>query len=192
MWKFGSWTRRDRWLFLLTIGVILCIMAFPFEKTERTQFPAETMQKQETEVWNQENASKQESAYERRLEQRVRELLLQVEGVGKVDVMIVLKSSAQKVFHQEGSRSSTHTKEEDSAGGMRDQEILEEEQRAATYSTGGEQGPVIEKELYPEISGIVITASGGGNPAIQAEISAAMEALFGIPAHKIKVLKRVD
>lgn len=192
MWKFGSWTKRDRWLFLLTIGVILCIMAFPFGKSDGTSFPKETVANQETEVWKQESVARQENAYERKLEQRVKELLLQVDGVGEVDVMIVLKSSAQKVFHQEGSRSSAHTKEEDSAGGIRDQETLEVEQRAATYSAGGEQGPVVEKELYPEISGIVITATGGGNPAVQAEISAAMEALFGIPAHKIKVLKRVE
>ena len=52
--------------------------------------------------------------------------------------------------------------------------------------------PIVEKELYPEISGIVISASGGGNPTVQAEISAAMEALFDLPAHKIKVLKRVE
>ena len=29
MWKFKSLTGRDKWLFLLTIGVILCILAFP-------------------------------------------------------------------------------------------------------------------------------------------------------------------
>ena len=49
----------------------------------------------------------------------------------------------------------------------------------------------MEKELKPELSGIVISADGGGSTAVKAEISEAMEALFGLPAHKIKVLKRV-
>ena len=53
------------------------------------------------------------------------------------------------------------------------------------------QGPVVEKELTPEVAGIVISADGGGNASVRAEISEAMEALFGLPAHKIKVLKRV-
>ena len=57
---------------------------------------------------------------------------------------------------------------------------------------GSEKVPVIEKELRPEIEGIVVSAQGGGNAAVRAEISEAMEALFNIPAHKIKVLKRVD
>ena len=56
----------------------------------------------------------------------------------------------------------------------------------------GENTPVIAKELRPELSGIIISAQGGGNPTVRAEISAAMEALFGLPAHKIKVLKRVE
>ena len=48
------------------------------------------------------------------------------------------------------------------------------------------------KELDPEISGMVISAQGGDSPKVQAEISQAMEALFGLEAHKIKVLKRVE
>lgn len=50
---------------------------------------------------------------------------------------------------------------------------------------------MVEKELTPEVAGIVISADGGGNASVRAEISEAMEALFGLPAHKIKVLKRV-
>lgn len=49
----------------------------------------------------------------------------------------------------------------------------------------------MEKELRPEISGIVISAEGGGSAVVRAEVSEAMEALFGLPQHKIKVLKRV-
>ena len=51
---------------------------------------------------------------------------------------------------------------------------------------------MVAKEVYPEIAGIIISASGGGNASVQAEISGAMEALFGLPANKIKVLKRVE
>ena len=71
--------------------------------------------------------------------------------------------------------------------------------RAADFQgalSGGGSGqgsvPFVEKELRPEISGIVISATGGGSPTVKAEISAAMEALFGLPPHKIKVLKRVE
>ena len=52
------------------------------------------------------------------------------------------------------------------------------------------QSPVMEKEVKPEISGVVISADGGGSAVIRAEISEAMEALLGLPANKIKVMKR--
>ena len=32
MWKFKQWKGKDKWLFLLTIGIILCILAFPAER----------------------------------------------------------------------------------------------------------------------------------------------------------------
>ena len=126
------------------------------------------------------------------LEQRVREILKNVDGVGAVDVMIVLKSSSEKVLHVDGSSSRTFTEEQDGNGGVRKIDSQEQGQSTVMGSCNGETGPIVEKELRPELSGIVISAQGGGNPTVQAEISAAMEALFGLPAHKIKVLKRVE
>lgn len=35
MWKFKSLKGRDKWLFLLTIGIILCILAFPADRLAR-------------------------------------------------------------------------------------------------------------------------------------------------------------
>ena len=42
-----------------------------------------------------------------------------------------------------------------------------------------------------QVSGIIISADGGGSSVVKTEISQAMEALFDLPPHKIKVLKRV-
>lgn len=50
---------------------------------------------------------------------------------------------------------------------------------------------VFEEEPSQEVLGIIISADGGGSSVVKAEISEAMEALFGLPPHKIKVLKRV-
>ena len=70
---------------------------------------------------------------------------------------------------------------------------IDEIQKAITkllIENNSQNQPIVEKELYPEISGIIISAEGGGSPSVKAEIASAMEALFGLPAHKIKVLKR--
>jgi len=127
------------------------------------------------------------SLYEKELEQRIAGLLDRVEGVGKADVMVVLKSSEERVFHVDKNSRTSATEEKGEDGRtVREQELSE-----STVMGGGNQGPVVEKELTPEVAGIVISADGGGNASVRAEISEAMEALFGLPAHKIKVLKRV-
>ncbi len=131
--------------------------------------------------------------YEQQLEARLRELLSHVEGVGEVEVMIVLKSSEEKVWKTDRDTSYSTTKEIDSNGGSRDirsQEVTEDTILTGQQSSGG--GPLLEKELKPEIGGVVVSAAGGGSPQIQAEISAAVEALFDVPSHKIKVLKRAE
>lgn len=129
------------------------------------------------------------AAYEQQLEARVKEVLSQVEGVGQVDVMILLKSSGQKIYQTDDKNSLSSTKEQDSSGGTRD--IEEQQIESSTVIVGsGQEEALLETELYPEVSGIVISAQGGGTPAVQNEITEAMEALFGLPAHKIKVLKR--
>ncbi len=213
MWKFKSLKGRDKWLFLLTIGVILCILAFPSGKGAGASKSSmaggnaagaavsgfgegmnaggdENMDGQEA----QPAAGRVISDYGQALEDRVKEILKGVEGVGEVEVMIVMKSSAEKIIQVDNTTSRSVTQEQDTEGGTRS--IESQEQEHSTVLTGGSgstgSGPIVTKEVYPEISGIVISASGGGNPAVQAEISAAMEALFGLPAHKIKVLKRVE
>ena len=226
MWKFKSWKGKDKWLFLLTIGVILCILAIPTgsgsgifggdgsgsakktgagleginaeadygENLDGAEMGADAEVGADAKVTDKAipSAAKPASAYEQQLEQRVKDILKNVDGVGEVEVMIVLKSSAEKVIHVDGSRSRSITDETDSSGGARKIENEEQETSTVLTTAGGNNGPIVEKELYPEISGIVISASGGGSPRVQEEISSAMQALFGLPAHKIKVLKRVE
>lgn len=213
MWKFKSLKGKDRWLFLATIGVILCILAFPADRIGRRSggdkgeiadgktadrdpiFGAEQERQQPESIEGDASLPVSAAAgdsYEAALERRVREILKNVDGVGAVDVMIVLKSSSEKVVHVDGSSSHSLTEEKDSGGGTRKIENQEQEQNTVMVSGSGDEAPIIEKELYPELSGIIISAQGGDSPKVQAEISTAMEALFGLPPHKIKVLKRVE
>lgn len=129
------------------------------------------------------------ASYEEGLEQRIRTILSGVEGVGAVDVMVVLKSTEEKVIRIDRNTSSavTEDKAADGTGRVTRQQELSEN----TVFGDGDSSPVVEKQLLPEISGIIVSADGGGSAVVKTEISEAMEALFGLPSHKIKVLKRV-
>lgn len=198
MWKFNGKIKKEQWLLLLLAGAVLMILAMPAGQSQEkgtlydTGISGTEGGKAEEMPGNGGTATFGDNSYVASLEERVKEILKNVEGVGQVDVMIALKSTEEKVLQTDQSTSSSSTKEQDSSGGNR--EILQSDSEETTVLTDSGEGnqPIIQKELYPEISGIVISASGGGSPQIEAEISEAMEALFGLPAHKIKVLKRVE
>ena len=211
MWKFGwkmdrDWIRaNEKWLILLLGGLIFLLAVFPAGEPARGQAGGaadetgragaayeKRSDRQGGAAGRTGDTEKELRAYEREMEERVRELLRHVEGVGEVDVMITLYSSAQKVLYTDEEKSRQEIQETDSAGGTRKQMQEEVRRNALLAGQSGAGEPVIEMELEPEIAGIVISAGGGESAAVQAEISAAMEALFGLPAHKIKVLKRVE
>ena len=184
---------RAKWILMLLGGVLLMLWSFPPGTGEKEGGDMEGQRLKQAATAGEESLNTEE-AYEAVLEERVKELLQNVEGVGEVDVMVVLKSSKERVYRVDTSTSLSETEEEDSQGGRRKSTSsqVEENTLLTGASTGGDGGPLVEKELKPELSGIVISAQGGGSAKVQAEISAAMEALFGLPAHKIKVLKRVE
>ena len=189
MWKFNWKTGKDMWIILLVVGVILLILAFPSGGKKSGGLSAQpTVQLEE----NLAVSAKASVSYEEQLEERVKEILKHVEGVGEVDVMIVLKSSEEKVYRVDKSTSSSITEEEDQNGGTRKVNNQELQENTILPGDSAAKQPVVEKELKPEIAGIIISAEGGASPTVKSEISAAMEALFDIPPHKIKVLKRVD
>ncbi|MEG2427705.1 MAG: stage III sporulation protein AG [Clostridium sp.] len=202
MWKSDLKMSKEKWVILLICGIILLILSFPIGKGGENKVvtgTASTGTESTGEVINGvaaagagSTAGDAERAYEKLMETRVKEILKNVEGVGTVEVMLTLKASKEKVIHVDKDKSRSSTEEKDSTGGTR--KSMSEDIKESTFTAGGGTSgePMIEKELQPEIAGIIISAEGGNSTFVKNEISQAMEALFDIPAHKIKVLKRVD
>ncbi len=107
------------------------------------------------------------------IEKRLEDALSAVEGVGGVKVVIYYKSSAQKTIARD------KTEETD-----KDQKRFEEK---VVLTNGGD--PVVLRENSREIEGVLIVAQGGGSQKTRAELISAAQALLGIEAHKIEVLK---
>lgn len=191
---------KEKVIFLFCSGLLLFVISLPNEKTTAPGWRTGTAEvaadvsgdggTAAAEDAGAEAATKAESSsYEEQLEQRIRELLKSVDGVGEVDVMVVLKSSEEKIWHVDKNSTSSVTEESGADSGS-SRVTREGNQSESTVLDGKSQSPVMEKEVKPEISGVVISADGGGSAVIRAEISEAMEALLGLPANKIKVMKR--
>lgn len=174
IWKLN----KEKLIFLFCAGMLLFLVSLPAEDNGAGADGSE--------AGAAGIGSDVSLSYEQELEARIGRLLSQVEGVGEADVMVVLKSSEERVYRVDQNRMVSQLDGNEDSQGEKRQELSE-----STVLAGQDQEPVVEKELRPEISGIVISAEGGGSAVVRAEVSEAMEALFGLPQHKIKVLKRV-
>ena len=126
--------------------------------------------------------------YEKYLEQKTAQTLGVVDGAGKVTVMITLKSTGQKVVEKDQQSTHQTTKEAGNQGETRESE--EKSLDKTSQGTDGTQIPYVSKENAPEVEGILVIADGGGNAVVAKNLTEAVQALFGVEAHKIKIMKR--
>lgn len=188
---------KEKLIVIFCAGLLLFVMALPGDSDSLVGMSGvggndyeETQMVNTAEIQSvSSGAAGSGTTYEEQLEERIRQILTHVDGVGDVDVMVVVKSSGEKVVHVDKTTSSATT--EETSGGSVIRKQTQQNQSESTVMDGQTSAPIIEKELSPELSGIIISADGGGSAVVKAEISEAMEALFGLPSHKIKVLKRV-
>lgn len=117
------------------------------------------------------------------LEQSLEETLSQIEGVGRVQVMLTVKSANQSVYAYDSRRSESRKTGSDSA------EITSEEQKSMVFSGGSSQTPVTVRTDGPQYQGIVIVCDGADSAAIQLQLTEAVRALTGISSDCISVLK---
>ncbi len=195
MWKFNWKKDKDKFLILLLAGLLLLISGMP-EKQAMDISDQTDMQNSNDQEIAQVSTSRSvvaggDMGYEEKMEKRLKDILECVEGVGKVDVMLVLRTSQEKVFLIDKRNSGTQ-EEDPSDGSKRLTKTWEETWETVLTGNSQEEDAVVQKEIFPEIEGIIICAQGADNTKIKAEISEAAEALFGVPPHKIKVLKRVE
>ncbi len=123
-------------------------------------------------------------------ENRLKQILMQVKNIGKVEVMITVKSSKELVPLKDQTSDSQTTTEKDSAGGNRSSTSdSSQEETVLSQANQGENAPYIVKQIEPEIEGVVVIAQGGDSDRVKSEIVDAIMVLFNVPAHKIKVMR---
>lgn len=203
-----KWLKKDYLLILVLVGVLLLVISIPVgEKKENTT--GSSAGKGITEIVGENTGQGRETSatiggnatpgtmgttdismsYEREMEQRLLALLSGMQGVGEAKVMITLRASEEILLDKEEESSRSETSEADSAGGSR--EVLQRDSRESTVliTSGGENVPVRVKTIYPEIEGVVVAAQGAGTGDVSKQISEMVQVLFGIEAHRVKIVR---
>jgi len=130
------------------------------------------------------------NTYISEMEDKLENILQKVSGIGTVEVMITIKSSSELVPLKDNSSTQESLDEDDGEGGSRTNiNVTREESTILVTDENGNSVPYIIQELEPEVEGVVVIAEGGDDAKIMMDICETAEALFGVPAHKVKVMK---
>ncbi|MFV0440352.1 MAG: hypothetical protein ACK5LV_03550 [Lachnospirales bacterium] len=125
--------------------------------------------------------------YENQLESKLEEVLTKVEGAGKVEVLITLAKSSERVIAKNTNSKMNETTEEKE--GETKSTIDEEVSEEVIFNSKQEETPFIVYDKSPEIEGVLIVAEGGDNVILKDSFVRTTESLLGISSYKISVLK---
>ena len=121
------------------------------------------------------------------LEEKLENILSNIEGVGSVKVFINYSESSETVaMYNENSKTST-TEETDKTGGTRKVEQTDSQKEVIYQEQNGTKTPIVQKTVEPKIEGAIITAKGAGDINVKTSIIQAVEAATGLATHKIQV-----
>ena len=177
---------KEKWMLMLLFGVLLAVIVFPADKTEPQQknVVSSSVDVDISKLNSEMSTLKQ---YEANLSYQLETILSQMDGVGKVQAWVTLSSSSEKVLYQEKDSDVVDLQEADSVGGSR-REVKQKVQQSVLLDNSG--NPYIIKTIQPEVEGVLVVAEGAGNSTVKKNISEAVQVLFGVDAHRIKVAKK--
>lgn len=184
--SFLNKSGKEKITIVVLIGVLLLVISLP---TKKNSTGNDTDSLNSATGQNTALSSNDTTDYEDYIETKLKNILAQVEGVGKVNVVVTLKSTSEKILATDEEYAQEQLEETDSSGGSRSSSTTSGSSTNIFYDTSQGSQPYVKLENMPEVEGIIIVAQGGGDGTVASNITSAVEALLGVPAHKIKVLK---
>ena len=114
-----------------------------------------------------------EAEYTAQLEQKLQQMICQIEGAGETAVMITL----------EGSRETIYAQSEKSGEGS-----SHESSPVLRKASSGEEA-LVEMTWEPEIRGVAVVCQGGADITVAARVTELVSVVLGVPSHRISIAK---
>lgn len=118
--------------------------------------------------------------YGEALEEELSSIISCIEGAGKTQVMITLRSSAETVY----ARNGKVQKQEES-----DRTQSDEEQSYVLLRSGSEEKGLELRTNTPQIQGVAVVCEGAENPQVRQNITDTVTATLGVGASHVSVVK---
>jgi stage III sporulation protein AG len=124
------------------------------------------------------------------IENRLVEILSEIQNAGKVSVMITLKTGTELIPAKDESVSDKTTNEKDMEGGTRTiNEKNTSDQVVFMNDQGGTSKPLVLKEVKPDIKGVIIVAEGAKDPKVKLQLTEAVQTVLDVPAYRVSVFE---
>ncbi len=185
--KIQKWFQKDNLIILVLAGILLLVINLPTEKKESDS------KKSTVEVGTMVSATEERRfgdlyEYTEYLEKKLESVLVNMKGVGRVKIMLTLETSEEQVVEKDEPMTRDNTTETDTEGGNRVIYKMDSGQETVFMKQGNDEIPYVSKTVLPQISGVLIIAQGAGQGNHSKNISEIAQALFGVEAHKVKVV----
>lgn len=167
------------------IGVLIVIVSSFFSSTDSLP----TSQNSKTQGTKSQNESSSQSVenYETGVENKLKNTLEDMDGVGKVQIMMYFESGEEQVPAFNVNKSTSTINETDNSGGKRTTTQNSDGDTVVMSKDGDKESPLILKKYKPKVTGVCIVAEGAESEATKLSITNAVVDLFGISADKVNV-----
>ena len=158
-WNIGNFWKKYKYVGLVVLAGIL-LMLLPGKKSDaQTQEGGGSFSLEDT-------------------ERRMEELLGRMDGVGRVQVMLTLRSG------------ETLSLAEDSSATLGSGGDVRQDSQVLTVNRGsGKQEVVVTQRLYPTYQGAVVVCQGAGDSRVRLRVMETVAVLTGLSSDKISVVQ---
>lgn len=163
---------------LLSLAVICGIALIAMSGLEKK----EVAQKDEINNIAQEELSNESS--KTTLEEKLKNILSQIEGAGELDVMITYESSEEIQPAFNTNTTTEETKEVDKQGGERTVTTSSENK---TMITSSSNDPIVIKTNQPKINGVIVVATGAKDLNVKETLYSAVQTALQVQGHQVEI-----
>ncbi len=132
----------------------------------------------------QTNSSEMETYMQ--IENRLRDVLSDISGAGRVSVMINFSGTSEIITATTSNKSEDKTSNNDNSG-QRETESKTESTSPVIIKKDGEDIPLVVKEILPEIVGVIVVAEGANNVGVRINLLQAVQTLLNVSQDKIEI-----
>ena len=172
---------------LLIITIVIINIIWNGKENTNSKEPTDTSKKLATTEQNVTTNNNITTTGE--LEEKLKNILTKMQGVGEVEVCLNYSESSEVVAMYNENSKVSNTEETDTSGGTRKIQETDTQKDIIYQEENGEKTPITQKIIQPKIEGAIITAKGANNASTKNNIIQAVEAITGLATHKIQVFE---